>query len=307
MKLKSLEKIIREAGVTFNDDVHTYVNALGEFYTGCTTIADAWKKEFIAPWYAKEAIGAVKEKLGSLYIALSEENLGEIDKLLTDAKFTASRKGKEAQAMGKIAHAYIQRIIGSNLSDGPHAGISWAEEPTEVQNSVISFVRWMGNKNIQWLASEEIVASHKYKIAGTLDALAIIDGVPTIVDFKTSSQLSESALLQCAGYHIMLSEMGFVVRQWVVLRIPKDGNPAEDIFVDDPELMNFYMDTFLHLREAHKFFVYADGHLKGHDGKLTTNKHPELLETTENVILEPKVAVNAVKKKIVRKKKTQQL
>jgi hypothetical protein len=39
-----------------------------------------------------------------------------------------------------------------------------------------------------------------------MDALAIVDGIPSLIDFKTSSQLSESYPLQAAGYHLMLSD-----------------------------------------------------------------------------------------------------
>jgi hypothetical protein len=87
-----------------------------------------------------------------------------------------------------------------------------------------------------------------------------IFAIPSLVDFKTSSQLSESYPLQCAGYALMLEEMGFKVRQWIVIRIPKDGTPAETLTITAREDMQFFRETFIHLLEAHKYQVFLQNH-----------------------------------------------
>jgi hypothetical protein len=138
---------------------------------------------------------------------------------------------------------------------------------TEAKNAVNAFSQWAKGRNIQWLASEEVLSYDKHKIAGKLDAIAIVDGIPSIVDFKTSGQLSASYILQCAGYDLMLTEMGFKVRQYIILRVPKDGAPAETLTISDPKEMEFAIETFLNQREAHKFYVYAENKLK-ENGKM---------------------------------------
>jgi hypothetical protein len=55
--------------------------------------------------------------------------------------------------------------------------------------------------------------------------------------------------------------MGFEPRQWVIIRIPKDGSPAETLTVNNRDNMQFFQETFMHLREAHKYGVYIDNHL----------------------------------------------
>ena len=55
MKIIQLEKVLKESSVTMNKEKHIYSTANGEYYTGVTTISDAWDKSFfLAPWTAKE-------------------------------------------------------------------------------------------------------------------------------------------------------------------------------------------------------------------------------------------------------------
>lgn len=62
------------------------------------------------------------------------------------------------------------------------------------------------------LASEEFLFSLKYRIAGTLDACVIVDGIIYILDFKTSKSAKapekiENYYIQIAGYAIMWEEI----------------------------------------------------------------------------------------------------
>jgi hypothetical protein len=43
----------------------------------------------------------------------------------------------------------------------------------------------------------------------------------------------------------MLSEMGFATRQWIIIRIPKDGSPAETLTVNNRDNMQFFQETFI--------------------------------------------------------------
>ena len=117
----------------------------------------------------------------------------------------------------------------------------------EAKNAINAFIRWAKPLNATWLASEELVASHEHKVAGTLDALAVINGITYLMDFKTSSQISESYLIQCAGYDLMLREMGMQVMGYLILRIPKDGTDAETLTITNQSDMEFFRETFLKL------------------------------------------------------------
>lgn len=265
---KELQLIIKRASVDFNEDKHTYQNRkTGEFYTGCTTISDAWDKSFfLGPWYAKEMYLA----LAGRHKEIADMTAEDYEKLLISAKGSAKEKGEIAKENGKLAHAWIERNIGGEFDETIE--LLPIPENEEVRNAVYAFINWKSIARPIWLASEEVLASDIYRIAGTLDGLAIINGIPTIVDFKTSSRLSASALLQVAGYDLMLDEMGFSARQYLILRLPKDGKEVESLTINDRDEMKFFKETFLKQREAHKFYVYAENKLKDKNGKIKVDK-----------------------------------
>ena len=188
------------------------------------------------------------------------------ERFILDAKGAAKEKSEKAKLHGTAAHDWIEKYISAVIEYSDL--LPETPESKEAVNATIAFHAWTRvAQDRSGSRPKEILSSDKYKIAGKLDAIAIVDGVPSIVDFKTSSQLSASYILQCAGYDLMLSEMGFAVRQYIILRVPKDGTAAETLTISDRDEMEFARETFLHQREAHKFYVYAENKLK-ENGKM---------------------------------------
>ena len=267
MKIESLNKILKPSGVLFDKKEHAYTNESGDLYTGCTTVSDAWDKSFfLGPWYAKEMFLEASARIGEISLALKDNpSPAEAIKILEECKGAAKRKGNKAKEDGSLAHDWIEASINSKIDD--KSELLPTPDSVEAKNAVNAFAAWEKKQDIKWLASEEIVASHEHRIGGKLDALAVIDGITYLVDFKTSSQISASYLLQCAGYDTMLREMGLQVMGYMVVRIPKDGTAVETLTVTNQEDMKFYRETFLKQREAHKFYVYAENKLK-ENGKM---------------------------------------
>ena len=253
----------------FDEKGHTYTAENSDLYTGCTTISEAWKKDFLGPWYAKEMYNFLSAP--TIYEVLKAITPDEYLKLLTEAKGAARRKGDEAQITGKNAHAWMASAVEAKI-----LGKKQYKPPKlvnqEAENAVNAFIGWVKNNKIEWLASEEVVANHEHKVAGTLDAIAVVDGITYLVDFKTSGQISSSYLIQCAGYDLMLREMGLQVMGYMVLRTPKDGKPAETLTITDQTDMQFFRDTFLKQREAHKFYAYMESKFKDAIGKMKVDE-----------------------------------
>lgn len=279
MKSQALQLILKEPSVIFDEASHTYTRKdNGEFYTGCTTISDAWDKAFfLAPWTAK----MMAEEILSYNFEELTSNPNVFRDLIINSKSAAKRFSEKAKQDGTAAHDYIEQLI-NNLID-PSTEIKNAPDSIEAKNAIASFVNWAGGKgNITWLASEEVVSSDDYRIAGKLDALASIDGLLYLVDFKTSSQLSASYLLQCAGYDIMLREMGVTVQGYLIIRIPKDGKPAETLTVTNRSDMDFFRKTFLMQREAHKFYVLMESKFKDERGKMKIDTAKQELKVAKS-------------------------
>jgi hypothetical protein len=293
MKSKILEGIIKPATVVFNDKRHTYQSIINdEFYTSCTTVAEAWKKDFVGPWYAKETVTALgwydvyqsgtrkkrpveaiaidKLRFEQQFEQLKQFSAGDYFNLLTKAKKAAPEKGDLAKAYGVEAHDLIQNRIESKIDNS--IKIKPSSDIKEVINAVNSFVAWEPKQDIEWLATEEVVSSDKYKIAGRVDSLCNYNKLATLSDIKTSGQISVSYLLQLAGYHIMLTEMGWTPRQWLIMRTPKDGSNMDTLTINNLDDMNFFIETFLHQREAHKFYTYMESKYQDENGKMKTDK-----------------------------------
>lgn len=268
MKAKSLNKILKEPSVVFDEKNHIYTSKdTGELYTGCTTIAEAWDKSFfLGPWYAKEMFLEIKERISEISLALSGASKPDAAlKILEDCKGAARRKADKSKEDGTQAHDWIEKSISMKIAGGGKRIV--LPKSAEAKNAVRAFAGFARSQDIKWLASEEIVSSDEHKIAGTLDALAVVDGITYLMDFKASRQLGASYLLQCAGYDIMLREMGLQVMGYKILRLPKDGSGAETLTITDKEDMEFFRQTFLKQREAHKFYVYVENKLK-ENGKI---------------------------------------
>lgn len=271
MKSESLRNILKEPSVDFDPVGHTYTNRnTGELYVGTTTVSDAWDKAFfLAPWTAKMMAEELKSKIKDIGLMFQDNPNAQKDfeKIVDEAKGAANRFSEKAKFDGSAAHDWIEQVISLKIAEGAPK-LPPLPASKEAANAVTAFINWAKRENAVWIASEEVVCSDEYRIGGKLDALASFNGVPFLVDFKTSSQISESYLLQCAGYDIMLREMGFQVAGYKIVRIPKDGKPVETLTVTKREDMDFFRKTFLMQREAHRFYVLMQSKFKDERGKM---------------------------------------
>ena len=80
----------------------------------------------------------------------------------------------------------------------------------------------------------------------------------------------------------------------LILRLPKDGTSAETLTITNAEDMKFFRETFLRMREAHKFFIYMVSKFK----EATTKKMKVDEKPIESI---PSVLT---KKKVVLRRKT---
>ena len=87
------------------------------------------------------------------------------------------------------------------------------------------------------LAQECSLYTDKYKVAGRVDCIAKYDGVPSIIDFKTSTKernddWNESYYIQASAYSEMFEERtSIAIPQIVILVVTEDGVVQE--FVKD--------------------------------------------------------------------------
>ena len=130
------------------------------------------------------------------------------------------REVAKAQEIGAQAHALIEwhtrKMMGQEV--GP--------EPTVREEALLAFMSWQDwakEVDLKPILTEQVIYSLTYGYAGTCDLFANIEGVPTLVDYKSSKAiyLTESGC-QASAYAAALREMGHGdAKRCMIVRLPK--------------------------------------------------------------------------------------
>ena len=88
--------------------------------------------------------------------------------------------------------------------------------------------------NVHYL--ETMLYSETLGLAGQVDCIAEFDGVPSIIDFKTSLRLKKEEWIlnyfeQCTCYSLMYEEMTGIQCKQIVVLISVDDEPEPQVFV----------------------------------------------------------------------------
>lgn len=171
---------------------HTrYYCADGERVPGVTTILNVLNKPALVPW---------ANKLG----------LQGID----------TRKYVDAAALvGTLAHEMVEYYLRGERLD--LRGYS-PDDVQRARKAFRKFVMWAKAHKIESLLLEEPLVAEGYRFGGTIDWYGLRDGVPALIDFKTSKALYPEHLLQVAAYRRLLIENGYQVEAAYILRIGRD-------------------------------------------------------------------------------------
>lgn len=255
MKNETKLKLKTISNFEFDPKEHVY-KLDGKLLTGVTTILKVRSQPWMEFWRSKAMYNALLPKLSEV----QGIDIKRWEDVLAEAKNAGNVRSKEALESGKIAHDWIEKYIKIKIASEDNRFFLEANTEDEKANSAITqFLKWEEEHHVVWLLSEEKMCSPTHMIGGTVDAVAVIDGVLTVLDFKTSNQVSEDVALQTAAYQILIEENleeGSVPQQRAVLRIPKDASAFEyQIIQTDPK---FDRETFLNLRQVHRWNTYIE-------------------------------------------------
>lgn len=107
------------------------------------------------------------------------------------------------------------------------ACIDYGEMP-EVEEDIAGYVdaylRFLADYSVEWDGIERIVYCEEFGYAGTCDRFGRVDGVPTVLDIKTSAALRVPQVsAQCAAYERALWWADNATRRLSALRLARDG------------------------------------------------------------------------------------
>lgn len=129
--------------------------------------------------------------------------------------------------IGTLAHAMVlAHLVGTDpcLKDYSQAQIDQAE------NCLLSYYEWEKGREIEIIVAEEPMVSEAYRYGGTPDIVAMVDGVPTLIDLKTGKGIYDEYALQLAAYEQLVEEaVGKTLDSRLILRIGRDEDEGFEV------------------------------------------------------------------------------
>lgn len=128
--------------------------------------------------------------------------------------------------IGTLGHSMIMsHLTGRELGTEGYT----KEQIDLAENSFISYLNWEEQHTVEPILVETPLVSEQYKYGGTLDLLAVVDGVDTLIDFKTGKALYPEHSIQVAAYWMLAVEHGYSVNEGLILRIGRDEDEGFEV------------------------------------------------------------------------------
>ena len=186
---------------TNNDGVRLYETPEGNKYPSITTVLSVLNKKGLMEW---------RKRVGS-----------EV----------ANHIARTAANRGTKVHQMCEDYLNNMSKDFPD---KWKEH----KKNFLPYCLFSQLKSVlcnidNIYAQEAGLYSDKYKVAGRVDCIAEYNGVPSIIDFKTSTkerkdEWNESYYIQGSAYAEMFGERtGIEISQVVILVVTEDGTVQE--------------------------------------------------------------------------------
>ena len=224
-----------EINLVFDEKDHKY-KVGDDIIPSVTKIIDNIVPVYLTKWAANEGAAWFKRNAQRGWNLNDEEDVESIVKGIANAHIVIS---KTALDIGKVVHQYIEEVI--EWSVGELATMPEMPEDESAVNSIQAFGKWVKENEVEWIATEERLYSKKYKYAGTVDAVAMIDDRFSVIDFKTSKQIYKSYKLQVYAYKQAIEEMyGKKVESCWILRFDKTTGKFQA-----KEIKDDYLPAFL--------------------------------------------------------------
>ena len=86
----------------------------------------------------------------------------------------------------------------------------------------LKYLDWHERHKIESIFLEKQSVSELYQYGGTLDHYCLLDGIPTLIDYKTGKAIYTEQFYQLAAYKNLLEEEGNKVDQCIILRLGRN-------------------------------------------------------------------------------------
>lgn len=174
----------------------------GVVVPGVTTVLKKLDKPGVLQWAVDNTAAYAVANIDSLLSRTEEQGYGFLrwywkrDPLSNDEVDVRNYSNgvlRDAAELGTWVHDWI----AADNSDDPYPDVSLA--PEFFWQMVGQWDEWKLRHTVEPVMTETTFWSHQYGFAGTADGLWIIDGVPTLVDVKTSRNVWDEHFMQLSA------------------------------------------------------------------------------------------------------------
>lgn len=102
-------------------------------------------------------------------------------------------------------------------------------EIEKAENSMKSFHHFISKYKVEPIEIEKEMISDFHKFGGRVDFFGEVDGVKTVMDFKTGKRIYDDYFFQCGGYDILLAELSLEAEQYIILNVPRSKGEAFEV------------------------------------------------------------------------------
>jgi hypothetical protein len=224
-----------------------------------TTALQSLSKPALLPWAVKQERLKIREAALNVLTnpdakQLSPDDIWKAIESATEGVSEAERIRKEAAEIGTTIHALIEAYLLNTLGKpgNPDVIALMVVDPPQVAIDAFNqFLIWSDSVDLRPLEIECHVQHDHYGYAGKFDLYGTVNGVPTIIDFKSSKAIWPESWLQLVAYREAALSMGMVAEQALIVRIPKvvDDPGIEAVLVPEEATI----EHFLACLEMYKF------------------------------------------------------
>lgn len=238
-----LERLAQEQARVKLGAYHRYT-VDGEWFPGVTTIIktldapqlDAWKVRTQVEGTARAAYDNPPIDFEPL-----DAYIARMKKLAAEG-MEHERIAKAAADEGAQVHALIEWRMRTQLGEKlPRPDVS-----EEASFREAGWLDWAKSVGLRPLAVESRLANRTHRYSGTIDLLAEVEGRIALLDWKRSTGVYDSHLLQSIGYRMALEDLGFAPMLGYVLLMPPGEEPRLALCRDDEDTRAAFL-ACLHL------------------------------------------------------------
>src|SRR6266576_3991208 len=228
------KKVTKDSRIQLPDG--RYYESEGKKLPSVTTLLNIIAKPALVHWAAKIERELVLSASVDYYRELAEASpescgfyLQHLEQRIGRSR-AHQRVLSEAGEIGNQAHARIEYELQTELGIQCEFDMPTITHPA-AQQAYDAWQYWRDQTNMRPIAIEQVIVSDKYGYAGTLDLLAEVSGVISVLDWKTGKAIYAEAFLQNAAYRQAVREMGIGdPKQGFIIRLPKlESDPGLEI------------------------------------------------------------------------------